>query len=91
MPEGQPHWSIKGAAGSLRAGSRLAASFGRWEAGHQPDGRWRIEAQSVVPDPYWLENASSFTGVLAMGRGDVRGAATIVSVEPLVFDMEIGS
>jgi hypothetical protein len=91
MPAGASSWAISGAAGSLRAGSRAAASFGRWVASSLPDGRWRIEAQDVTPDPYWLENGSAFRGVLTMGRGDVRGPATVVSLEPLVFDMTIGS
>jgi hypothetical protein len=89
MPRGESTWAIKGTAGSLRAGSREAAAFKDWDAGVLPDGRWRISATNTTADPYWLENGTSFRAVLTMGKGEVRGTAQIVSIEPLVFDMEI--
>lgn len=88
MPAGSHVWAIRGTAGTLRAGSRVAATLTGWEAGRLPDGRWRITVTTHAPDPYWLENGSSFFAVLQMGRGTARGVAEIVSREPLVFDME---
>lgn len=89
MPAGTSSWSITGAAGSLKAGSRHAASFASWSAARQPDGRWRISAASVDPDPYWFENGSSFRAVLRVGKGELRGPAEIVTHDPLTFDMRI--
>lgn len=91
MPAGVSSWAISGAAGSLKAGSRQAATFASWTASHLEGQRWRISAASVTPDPYWLENGSSFRASLSMGQGEVRGPAEIVSLDPLVFEMEIGS
>lgn len=91
MPAGRSTWAISGAAGSLRAGSRTAATLDGWSAAVQPDGRWRISVERHTPDPYWLENGSSFRGSLTVGKIEVKGRAEIVSLEPLVFDMEIGS
>lgn len=90
MPAGANVWAISGAAGVLKAGSRTAAEFASWQATRQEDGSWRITATVVETDPYWLENATALKAVLRMGRGDVRGSASLVCVEPLVFDMRIG-
>ena len=90
MPAGTSTWAISGAAGVLKAGSRTAATFAAWQASRQEDGSWRISAESVEADPFWLENATAFKAVLEMGRGDVRGPAHLVSADPLVFDMRIG-
>lgn len=90
MPSGTSTWAISGAAGVLKAGSRTAAAFTAWQASQQDDGAWRITATTVEADPYWLENATTLKAVLEMGRGDVRGPAAVVSVEPLIFDMRIG-
>lgn len=91
MTAGASSWAISGVAGSLRAGSRTAATLNGWSAAVQPDGRWRISVDHHTPDPYWLENGSAFKGVLQVGKAEVKGPAEIVSLDPLVFDMEIGS
>lgn len=90
MPDGGNTWAISGAAGVLKAGSRTAAEFASWQATRQEEGAWRISAESVESDPYWLENATAFKAALQMGRGEVRGPAVLVCAEPLVFDMRIG-
>lgn len=83
-------FTIKGVAGRLKAGSHLAAELHGWTAVRQPDGRWRISAESHTPDLYWLENGTTFKAVLQVGKSsEETGRAEIVSLSPLVFDMEI--
>lgn len=89
MAAGASSWAVSGSAGLLRAGSRVAAEIGRWSAAPQPDGRWRISVSQHTPDPYWLENGTSFVAILQVGKGEVRGPAEVVSVEPLVLDVRI--
>lgn len=91
MTVGQSTWSISGRAGLLKAGFRTAATLNGWSAAVQPDGRWRISVDNHTPDPYWLENGSGFRGVLNVGRAEIKGPAEIVSLDPLIFDMEIGT
>lgn len=87
MPEMK--WAIKGAAGRLRAGSRLAATLRRWEARHVEGKRWRFEFEGYDADPYWFEHGDNFKMTLDMGRSVVSGPATIVSRDPLIVEMEI--
>jgi hypothetical protein len=84
-------WKIRGQAGRLRAGSRPAATFGAWDARPLGENRWEITTSGPLKecDPYWLEHGSSFTAILEMGKGGVRGPAEIVLREPLVFQMTI--
>lgn len=78
-----------GATGSLRAGSRLAATIEGWEAKPREEGGWRVSVTRTSDrDPYWLENGANFKAALTMGQAELRGRATIVSLEPLVFDLE---
>ena len=80
---------IHGSAGRLKAGGRPAASLGKWEARHIDGQRWSFEFESYEPDPYWFEHGSTFTLILNLGRGEVRGRCDIVSRDPLICEMEI--
>jgi hypothetical protein len=89
VPAGTSTFQISGVAGYLTAGSRVAAQCVGWSASRQEDGRWRITTERHVADPYWLEHGASFKATLVIGKGEVKGRAEIVSLEPLIFDMEI--
>ncbi|MCC7372532.1 MAG: hypothetical protein IT306_29230 [Chloroflexi bacterium] len=88
MSEGSS-FTIRGVAGRLKAGSHLAAEIHGWTAVRQPDGRWRISAERHTPDAYWLENGTTFKAVLQVGKSEQLGRAEILSLSPLVFNMEI--
>lgn len=88
MPAGQSTWQIKGAAGSLKTGGRLAAQISGWEAKPDGEGGWRVTATTTEVDAYWLENGTRFRAALTMGKGELRGVATLISLEPLTFDLE---
>lgn len=83
-------WNIKGRAGTLKCGGRVAATFKDWEARITEEGRWRVTSTVVDTDPYWLEHGTTFRVALEMGtRGGVNLPVEVVSRDPLEFLMEI--
>lgn len=83
-------WAVSGDGGRLRCGSRLAATFGKWEASYLGGSQWRIIAKPVQTDAYWLEHGSQFRATLRIGRGEVTLRTEVVMTSPtLVFDMEV--
>lgn len=82
-------WAIKGATGTLRAGSRPAARLGAWEAKHVEGSLWRFTFAAFEPDPYWFEHGEHFSIRLEMHKGGISGPVEITSRDPLIVEMEI--
>lgn len=85
----QSAWKVRGSAGRLKAGSRLAATLGPWKAEHIDGERWRFTFDSFEPDVYWQDGRTDYKAILDIGRGDIRGEAEIVGLDPLVIEMEV--
>lgn len=71
---------IRGHAGALRVGGRLAATLGRWTYEGTPEG-WTVLARLVSRDEHWLRSRGAFLLTIEVGKGHWRWRGVRIQIE----------